>query len=92
MPQDKMQEILAQRGHSYGDFTAHAQLAQQLKIHVDAIDRSSAKKMNMVQQEAMDMILHKVARIANGDPDHEDSWRDIAGYATLAADRVNPSS
>lgn len=29
------------------------------------------------------MILHKIARIMNGDPDHIDHWHDIAGYATL---------
>ncbi len=34
------------------------------------------------------MIAHKLARICNGDPDYGDSWRDIAGYATLVADRL----
>jgi len=29
------------------------------------------------------MIAHKIARIINGDPNHLDSWHDIAGYATL---------
>lgn len=32
--------------------------------------------------------MHKVGRILNGNPDLEDSWADIAGYARLAADRV----
>jgi len=40
------------------------------------------------QDEALDMIAHKIGRIVNGDPDYEDSWRDIAGYATLVADRL----
>jgi hypothetical protein len=35
------------------------------------------------------MILHKIARIVNGDPNWSDSWRDIAGYATLVADRLD---
>jgi hypothetical protein len=30
----------------------------------------------------------KVSRIVNGDPNHIDSWIDIAGYATLVADRL----
>jgi len=29
------------------------------------------------------MILHKIARILNGDPEYSDNWHDIAGYATL---------
>ena len=40
------------------------------------------------QQEALDMICHKVGRIVNGDPDYIDSWDDIAGYARLVADRL----
>lgn len=40
------------------------------------------------QQEALDMIAHKLGRILNGDPDYADSWADIAGYARLVADRL----
>jgi hypothetical protein len=29
------------------------------------------------------MITHKISRILNGDPNYDDSWRDIAGYAML---------
>jgi hypothetical protein len=39
-----------------------------------------------VQKEGLHMILHKIGRIVNGDPDYVDSWLDIAGYATLVAD------
>ena len=34
------------------------------------------------------MIVHKIGRILNGDPEFHDSWHDIVGYAQLAADRV----
>ena len=34
------------------------------------------------------MIAVKIARILNGDPNHFDSWIDIAGYATLAAELI----
>lgn len=40
------------------------------------------------QRECLEMIAHKIGRILNGDPHYEDSWRDIAGYATLVADRL----
>jgi len=29
------------------------------------------------------MIAHKIGRILNGDPDYQDSWHDIIGYARL---------
>ena len=41
------------------------------------------------QLEAVNMIVNKLARIYNGDPNYSDSWRDIAGYATLVADRLD---
>jgi len=34
------------------------------------------------------MIAHKIGRIINGDPDYDDSWVDIAGYAKLVSDRL----
>ena len=29
------------------------------------------------------MIMHKISRILNGDPNYVESWRDISGYAEL---------
>ena len=43
-----------------------------------------------VISEALDMILHKIGRIVAGDATFKDHWVDIAGYATLVADRVVP--
>ena len=40
------------------------------------------------QREALQMIASKLARIASGDANHQDSWIDIAGYAKLAADSI----
>jgi hypothetical protein len=33
--------------------------------------------------EALDMIVHKMSRLVNGDCYHRDSWHDIMGYAKL---------
>ena len=38
--------------------------------------------------EGLRMICNKLGRIASGDPSYEDSWRDIAGYATLVANHL----
>jgi len=29
------------------------------------------------------MLANKLSRIVNGDPEYQDSWDDIAGYALL---------
>jgi len=34
------------------------------------------------------MVVHKIARILNGDPNYDDSWVDISGYTKLVADRL----
>ena len=35
------------------------------------------------------MIQHKIGRVLNGDPNYDDNYRDIAGYATLLLDECN---
>jgi len=79
-------EILDERKKTHGDFKYHAHMTQRLKT---IIRTCSKAPLNDVQLEAIDMILHKIARITCGDPDYKDSWDDIAGYATLAANEIN---
>jgi hypothetical protein len=50
------------------------------------------KELAADQANALHMICSKLARIANGDPNYADSWRDVAGYATLVADRLEGKS
>lgn len=86
-----IKEVLAERGKNYGDFSDHAALAQALKFLMFSNDTGDAEgnsKFNDVQLEAIEMICHKLARIGNGDPNYKDSWVDIAGYATLVAERL----
>lgn len=78
--------ILEERGKRYGDFMGHAEITVALKRVINS--RCSAA-LAADQQEALDMICHKIGRIINGDPNYADSWRDIAGYATLVADRLD---
>lgn len=84
----KIDEILKERGQRYGDFTEHARISQSLKDVV----WHECKEMRPFQKEALEMILHKVARIINGDPDYDDSWKDIAGYAQLVVDRLKTTA
>lgn len=80
--------LLAQRGKTHGDFAAHAHYTQELKGAMAA----AGQTLTPVQQEALDMIAHKVGRILAGDPSFKDHWDDIAGYATLAAQEAEKLS
>lgn len=77
------EEILSERQKTHGDFSTHAAITQDLKwVIVKAEARS---KLNNVQMEGLEMILHKIGRILNGNAEHQDHWDDIAGYATLVS-------
>jgi len=61
-----------------------AKIAQQLKNVV--LTTSIAKRATPVELEALDMILHKISRLLNGDPHYIDTWHDIEGYAHLVVE------
>lgn len=81
-------ETLDERGKRYGDFFGHAQITQRLKQVVESELFDRGKKLSFDQQEALDMIFHKIGRIVNGDPNYADSWHDIAGYAVLVEQQL----
>lgn len=85
---DSVDSVLRQRGKLYGRFDGHAAVAQDIKNVIRSALHTRAKTLAPDQQEALDMICHKIARIINGDPDYDDSWVDIAGYAQLVVDRL----
>ena len=77
-------EILKERGERYGIFRMNAALSQNLKQVMAGHD--NWERLSPHQKEALHMIVHKIARIINGDPNHRDGWVDISGYATLVAE------
>lgn len=79
-------ETLAERGTRYGEFHEQARISQTLKFEMTHSINWNTLRPD--QREALDMIVHKIARILNGDPDYADSWHDIAGYATLVEQRL----
>ncbi len=81
-----IQKTLNERKSKYGDFRGHADLSTNLKQAMRKGD--SWHDLQPYMQESLDMIQHKIARILNGDPNYEDSWVDIVGYAQLALDRL----
>ena len=80
--------ILQERALQYGTFVSLAKTAQEFKSVLYKELGSRNKRLADDQAEALDMILHKIARVINGDANHVDSWADIAGYATLVAERL----
>ena len=90
-PVEKPQSVDAlvdERAEKYGKFENLAEVSQRFKdsLHYFLITRN--KYLAPDQQEAMELIFHKFARIINGDADYIDNWKDIAGYATLVSDRL----
>ncbi len=81
-------KTLDARGKDYGKFRDSAALMQGIKrLLADHASRNN-KTFADDQWEALEMIVHKMCRIVNGNPDKVDHWVDIAGYATLVADRL----
>lgn len=98
---DSVAATLAQRGSRYGDFTDHAEIAQALQDVIRgeslqvAQDDSVGGNINTnwdmlsaVQKQALTVIADKIARILSGDPNYDDNWHDIQGYAKLVEDRL----
>ena len=81
----EIDQTLEERGQRYGKFKDHAFISQKLKKELWV---GNWKDLDVDQKEALEMIMHKIARILNGDPNYHDSWHDISGYAKLVADRL----
>jgi hypothetical protein len=81
-------KVLDTRAHQYGSFMQSSDTAIRIKgIMHNAVARNEVH-LYPDQLQALDMIATKISRIVNGNPNHTDSWTDIAGYATLVADRL----
>jgi hypothetical protein len=87
--------FLADRKKVHGEFKIQADIAQSLKETARGriVEISDETREHLLQRwetlpahqrEALDMILHKAARILAGDNEHDDHWRDIGGYAKRA--------
>jgi hypothetical protein len=78
------EDILSARARTHGDYAAMAKTFEALSDVMNAA--CPLKQTTPGQRFAIFMILVKLARIANGDPDYADHWDDVAGYARLGRD------
>ena len=81
-----IEEVLNQRQTTYGSFTKNAEVSQMLKYFM--IQGTNYKQMPTAHREALEMIVHKIARIVNGDPNYIDNWVDICGYSQLVIEEI----
>lgn len=77
-----IEQTLDERGKRYGNFESQSMHASRLRNILIQPHRN----MPCYMEEALIMISNKLGRILNGDPYYDDSWRDIAGYATLVVE------
>lgn len=84
----KTDEMLTERGSRYGNYLEQASISQELIELMHFWWNKKETKLAADQVDALQMIAVKISRILNGDPDYADNWRDIAGYATLVAERL----
>lgn len=82
----QVDEIIAERQKTHGDFADHAAVAYAIKDAMCSL--GNIDKLSVVQREALDMIAHKIGRIIAGNADTADHWDDIAGYARLVSQRL----
>lgn len=75
----EIDSVLSERQKTHGDFFEHARVTQKIKSVF------YGKDLTDVEREGVEMIAHKLGRIAAGDPHFKDHWVDIAGYAQLVA-------
>lgn len=77
-------QILQQRATTHGNYKDVTHFYRQfMKI----LSNNSAN-LTDEQYMALSMIFGKTARILAGNPDFDDHWKDIAGYATLVANSL----
>jgi len=71
------------RDHQHGGLENVGAMAQSLKIAI-----RTGKNWHLLtpgEQEALDMIAHKISRILSGaNPHSREHWTDLAGYAHAA--------
>lgn len=84
--QDQLEATIIDRKQRYGDFYDVSVTSQGLKNVM--IKSPNWKELSPDKKEALEMVVHKISRILNGDPEFKDSWLDIAGYIFRAIENL----
>lgn len=76
-----IEKTLKQRGSIYGAFADNAETSQILKQTMR--QAKNWDDLSYAQQEALEMVQHKISRLLNGNPNYQDNVVDILGYTEL---------
>lgn len=87
MPAD-VEAIVSTRATTHGNYADTANVSQALKrviaLAVDNRNYRGQPPLTDRQQESLDLICTKIARILSGDSGLDEHWLDIGGYARIA--------
>lgn len=83
---ENLQTILQTRAQSHGDFRHVATTSQNLKRAMNCLP--AWNDLEFWQQEALEQMCMKMARIMSGNSLEIDHWHDIAGYASLVVREI----
>jgi len=82
-----IKDTIQERSSQYGNYSGQSTISQALKN----VMRSSKNWSTLThdKKESLEMIVHKIARIINGNSNNFDSWHDIEGYAALVSNNLD---
>jgi hypothetical protein len=86
MEPSDVDQILGERGNRYGTFESNARTCQLLKNVLHS--QEGWYRLSYVQREAVEMMMHKISRLVNGDATYLDTVVDIAGYNQLMLEHM----
>lgn len=87
-PPSNINRILDERGEKYGDVGEQSETLDRLLWTMQtSIGSHWRSKLDCRQRQSLTVIALKISRILHGDPDYDDNWDDIAGYALLGKKR-----
>ena len=76
--------LLQEREKTHGSFETHAATTQKFKDILHSMPNWDG--LSPRHKESLEMIVHKIGRIASGKANFKDHWDDIAGYAKLGSE------
>ena len=86
---NEINDILEERGSNYGEFKNQAMLSKHLRAEFFYHHQLYGQgEIEPYIEEGITMVLHKLARLANGKIDYIDGYRDIIGYAQLIVNEL----
>ena len=81
-------DILAERAATHGDYKEQAAFAQHFKRMMRA--GRNWERLDFHQAQSLEAFADKISRVLCGNANEGDHWRDVAGYAQLVVRELEP--